>query len=212
MTITETAIIAMATFFATIGPFDIAAIFAALTTDSTKEHQRIMAIRGILIAAAILLIFAFFGNILLTSMGITLASLSTAGGVLLLLIGIEMVLDREASGLKQTTDEEIESTPKKDISVFPIATPLIAGPGTMGAVILLMANVEGDIIRQGIVIGSLIIILLVTFLSLILASQIQDFFGVYGMRVISRVMGILLCALAMQFIFDGIERSGLLGG
>ena len=81
----------------------------------------------------------------------------------------------------------------------------------MGAVILLMANVEGDLVRQAIVIGALIVIILVTFVSLMLASQIQALFGVTGMRVISRVMGILLCALAIQFIFDGIAQSGLLG-
>jgi len=206
---TETAVVALATFFATIGPLDIAAMFAALTAENTKQYQRIMATRGTLIAAVILLIFAFFGNTLLSSMGISLAALSAAGGILLLLIGIEMVFAREPSVSRPTCEEEIEAASKQDISVFPIATPLIAGPGTMGAVILLMANTEGDLVQQGIVIGSLIIILLATYLSLILASQIQNLFGVTGMRVISRVMGILLCALAIQFIFDGIALSGL---
>ena len=206
---TETAVVALATFFATIGPVDIAAIFAALTAENTKQYRRLMAIQGTVIATVILLIFAIFGNALLSSMGISLAALSAAGGILLLLIGIEMVFAREPSGTRPTS-EELEAASKQDISVFPIATPLIAGPGTMGAVILLMANAEGDLVRQGIVIGSLLIILLVTFLSLLLASRVQGLFGVTGMRVISRVMGILLCALAIQFLFDGIALSGLL--
>jgi len=206
----ETAVVALATFFATIGPIDIAAIFAALTAENTKQYRRLMAIQGTVIATVILLIFAIFGNALLSSMGISLAALSAAGGILLFLIGIEMVFAREHSGTRPTSEEELEAASKQDISVFPIATPLIAGPGTMGAVILLMANAEGDLARQGIVIGSLLIILLVTFLSLLLASRIQGLFGVTGMRVISRVMGILLCALAVQFLFDGIALSGLL--
>lgn len=208
----ETAVVALATFFATIGPFDIAAMFAVLTAENTKQYRRLMAIRGTMIATVVLLIFALFGNALLSSMGISLAALSAAGGILLLLIGIEMVFAREPSVSRPTNEEELEAASKKDISVFPIATPLIAGPGTMGAVILLMANAEGDLGRQIVVIGSLLIILLVTFLSLILASRIQGLFGVTGMGVISRVMGILLCALAVQFLFDGIALSGLVEG
>jgi len=205
----ETAVVALATFFATIGPFDVAAMFAVLTAENTKQHRRLMAIRGTMIATAVLLVFALFGNVLLSSMGISLAALSTAGGILLLLIGIDMVFARGSSGTGPTSEEEREAVSKKDISVFPIATPLIAGPGTMGAVIVLMANAEGDLVRQGIVIGSMLVILLMTFLSLLLAGRIQGFFGVTGMGVISRVLGVLLSALAVQFIFDGIARSGL---
>lgn len=209
---TETAAVALATFFATIGPFDVAALFAVLTATNTKQYRCLMAIRGTGIAAVVLLVFALFGSALLSSMGISLAALSAAGGILLLLIAIDMVFAREPSGTKATSEEELEATSKQDISVFPIATPLIAGPGTMGAVILLMANAEGDLALQGVVIASLLVILFVTFLSLLLASQIQTFLGVTGMRVISRVMGVLLSALAVQFIFDGIARSGLLEG
>lgn len=207
--ITETAAVALATLFATIGPFDVAAMFAVLTAGNTKQQRRLMAIRGTMIATVVLLGFALFGNVLLSSMGISLAALSTAGGVLLLLIGIDMVFARGSSGTGPTSEEEREAASKKDISVFPIATPLIAGPGTMGAVIVLMANSEGDLARQGIVIASMLIILLMTFLSLLLAGRIQKFFGVTGMGVISRVLGVLLSALAVQFIFDGIARSGL---
>tara|TARA_R110002073_G_scaffold19155_3_gene70223 strand:- start:903 stop:1535 length:633 start_codon:yes stop_codon:yes gene_type:complete len=206
----ETTGIALATFFATIGPLDVAAIFAVLTAKGTPEYKRSMAIRGTLIATVILVMFALVGELLLAGLGISLAALRTAGGILLLLIGIDMVFARSSGGVSTTDEEEKEAALKQDISVFPIATPLIAGPGAMGAAILLMANTGGDLTQQVIVIASLLVILFFTFVALLLASKIQSLLGVTGMYVITRVMGILLSALAIQFIFDGIAQSGLI--
>ena len=206
----ETAGIALATFFATIGPIDVAAIFAALTTSSDVAHRRSMAIRGTLIGAAILLVFALVGEALLTGFGISLAALRTAGGILLLLIGIDMVFARSSGGSSTTDEEEREAATKEDISAFPIGMPLIAGPGAMSATILLMANTEGDLALKAIVIGALLVILLLTFISMLLAGRIQRVLGVTGMHVIARIFGVLLCALAVQFIFDGILQSGLI--
>jgi len=207
----ETAILALATFFATIGPIDVAAVFAALTATGTQEYKRSMAIRATLIATVILVAFALIGEFLLSSLGISLAALRTAGGILLLLMGIDMVFARSSGGTSTTDEEEREAISKQDISIFPIATPLIAGPGAMGAAILLMANAEGDITRQAIVIASLLAILLLTGIALLLASKIHQLLGVTGMHVISRIMGVLLSALAVQFIFDGIKQSGVFG-
>ncbi len=206
---TETAGLALATFFATIGPLDVAAMFAALTANQTDQQKRVVAIRGTLIGAVILVAFALIGELLLARLGISLAALRTAGGILLMLIGIDMVFARSSGGTSTTDDEEEEAISKSDISVFPLATPLIAGPGAMGAAILLMADQEGDITGQAIVIVSLLAIVLLTFVSLLLASNIQRLLGVTGMHVITRVMGVLLTALAVQFIFDGIKQSGL---
>ena len=206
----ETAALSLATFFATIGPLDVAAIFAALTTNASPGHRRSMAIRGTLIATFILVLFALAGELLLGGLGISLAALRTAGGILLLLIGIEMVFARTTGGTSTTDEEEREALSKQDISVFPIATPLIAGPGAMGAAILLMADAEGNLARQLVVLASLLAVLLFTCIGLLLASRIQKLLGVIGMHVITRVMGVLLTALAVQFIFDGIAQSGLL--
>lgn len=206
---TETAGLALATFFATIGPLDVAAMFAALTANQTAQQKRVVAIRGTLIGAVILVAFALIGELLLAQLGISLAALRTAGGILLMLIGIDMVFARSSGGTSTTDDEEEEAVSKTDISVFPLATPLIAGPGAMGAAILLMADQEGDITGQAIIIASLLAIVLLTFVSLLLASNIQRLLGVTGMHVITRVMGVLLTALAVQFIFDGIKQSGL---
>ena len=206
---TETVIVALTTFFATIGPLDVAAMFAVLTANADPEHRRRTALRGTFYAAVILVTFALMGKFLLASLGITLAALRTGGGILLLLVGIEMAFAK-SSGLSSTTEEEtLEARTRQDIAVFPLATPLIAGPGAMGASVLLMANVEGQYLQQLLVIGSLLGVLLFTLASLLIAGKIQARLGVTGMHVISRIMGVLLTALAVQFIFDGIRQSGL---
>ncbi len=210
--IIETALVAFTTFFATVGPVDIAAIFAGLTAGMPAKARRSMAIKGVLIATIILFLFAFFGAGVLAYMGITLAALKTSGGILLLLVGINMVL-AQATGISSTTaDEAEEASHKQDISVFPLATPLIAGPGAMGAVVLFMAKHEGEVAQQATILAALAAVLLLSLICLFMATQLQRFLGVTGLNVISRIVGVLITALAVQFIFDGIGASGLLGG
>jgi multiple antibiotic resistance protein len=205
----ETAIVSFTTFFATVGPIDVAAMFAAMTAGANPRARRVMALRGTLIATLVLLTFALMGDLLLASLGISLEALRIAGGILLLLIGIDMVFARSSGGTSTTEDEAREALTRRDISVFPLATPLIAGPGAMGAAILLMADAAGDIRHQAAVIGALLLLMLLTLLLLLLAGKVQRLFGVTGMHVISRVFGVLLSALAVQFILDGIRHSGL---
>jgi len=208
----ETALVAMTTFFATIGPVDVAAIYAGLTAGMPAKSRHMMAVKGVLIASIILLLFALFGADVLAYMGITLAALKTSGGILLLLVGINMVL-AHPSGISTTTpDEAQEATTRQDISVFPLATPLIAGPGAIGATVLFMAKHEGDIVLQATVLGSLVAILVLSLVCLLMATQLHRVLGVTGLNVISRIVGVLLTALAVQFIFDGIGASGLLSG
>ena len=207
----ETALIAATTFFATIGPPDVAVLFAALTPDSSPSERRAIALKGTLIAAGILLFFALFGEAVLRHFGISLAALRTAGGILLLLIAIDLVFAR-GSGATTTTDEENkEAVAKADISVFPLATPLIAGPGAIGAAILLVADAQGEPALIATVVAALLAVLLLNFLLMLAASQVQRLLGVTGLHVVSRVIGVILAALAVQFAFDGIADSGLLG-
>ena len=207
----ELAGLAFTTMFATISPISVSAMFAALTVSVGAHARRTMAVRGTVIAGAILLGFALLGEYLLTGLGISLAALRISGGILLLLIGIDKVFARSDNGATTNKAEQKEAEVKDDISVFPLATPLIAGPGSMGATILLMADVKGNLPHQLVVIGALVAILLVTLLALFSASKLQKMLGVTGMNVVSRVMGVLLAALAVQFILDGIGQSGLLG-
>jgi multiple antibiotic resistance protein len=208
----ELAALSFTTYFATIGPVGVSAMFAALTISADARARRSMAVRGTIIAGVILLGFALVGEYLLTGLGISLAALRISGGILLLLIGIDKVFARSNSGSSTITAERQEAESKDDISVFPLATPLLAGPGSMGATMLLMADVKGNLSQQATVVAALVAILLLTLIALLSAGKLQKLLGVTGMHVVGRVMGVLLAALAVQFILDGIAQSGLLGG
>jgi multiple antibiotic resistance protein len=205
----ETFILSFTAFFATVGPIDVAIVYAALTGRVTAAAKKSMAIRGVAVAGLILFSFAVFGQLLLDNLGISLAALRTAGGILLTLIGIDMVFARHSGGVSTTETEESEARGKNDIAVFPLATPLIAGAGSMGAAILLMAETEGDFSLQLMVLGALAAVLILTLVALIGAIKIHRIMGVVGMNVVSRVFGVILTALAVQFIFDGLAESGL---
>lgn len=206
----EVAAIAFTTFFATVAPVDSAIMFAALTAENTSSERRSMAIRGVSIASGLLLLFALLGDTLLARLGISLAALTTAGGILLLLMGIDLVFARSSGAISTTRAESKEAAIRQDISVFPLATPLLAGPGTMGAVILLMAHAQSNPERAAIVVAMLLLVMGISLVLLLMAGKLEKLLGVTGMKVINRVFGVLLCSLAVQFIFDGIGNSGLI--
>jgi len=207
----NTFLVALATLFAKVGVADIAFIFAALTKDNTPRERFVLATRGVVIATAILLIFAFIGNAVLDVFGITLPALRTAGGILLLLIAIDMVFARHSGATGTTSEEEAESRQRNDISVFPLAMPLLAGPGAISAIVLL-ATAATTTLDYTLVFVALLLIMLAAWTTLLLAIPIQRLLGITGLAVVSRMVGILLAALAVQFLFDGIKQSGLIGG
>ena len=206
----NTFLVAFATLFATVGVADISFIFAALTKDNTPAQRRTFATRGVLVALGILLFFAVLGNAILDVFGITIPALRTAGGILLLLIAIDMVFARHSGGTGTTSEEEIEARQSQDISVFPLAMPLMAGPGAISAVILLTTGARSDL-EFWLVLAAIVVILALCWLTLLIAIPIQRMLGLTGLSVVSRIVGILLAALAVQFVFDGIRASGLLG-
>lgn len=205
----EPFVVAFTAFFATVAPIDVAALFAALSGHATEAHRRRMALKGVAIAGGILVVFALGGNKLLEILGITLPALRTAGGILLLLIAVDMVFARPSGGVTTTEDEDAEAAHKRDISVFPLATPLIAGPGAMGAAILLTADAQGDATRIAIVVAALAAVMGLTLALLLAAAKVSKLLGVTAQSVIARVVGILLAALAVQFIFDGLKAGGI---
>jgi multiple antibiotic resistance protein len=207
---TASFLVAFATFFATVGVADIAFIFAGLTQKNTSRERFVFATRGVLIATGILLFFGFVGNLILERFGITLPALRVAGGILLLLIAIDMVFARHSGGTGTTDEEEAEGRMRNDISVFPLAMPLLAGPGAISAVILLTTGANSDL-EFWIVLAALVATLFLAWLTLLVAIPIQKLLGLTGLSVLTRVVGILLTALAVQFVFDGIRDSGLLG-
>ena len=145
---TEALIIAFTTFFATIGPVDVAVVYGALSREMTPDQRRRTAVRAVFLASCLLYAFALFGQILLDRLGISIPALRTAGGILLFLVGLDMVFARHSGVASTTPDEDREARVRKDIAVFPLATPLIAGPGAIGAAILLMTNTGGDLYQQ----------------------------------------------------------------
>lgn len=207
----ELGLVAFTTFFATIGPPDVAVLFAALAGKQDPLARRRLAIKGTVIAACILLFFALFGQAVLEHLGISLPALRTAGGILLLLISIDMVFARPSGATGTSGEETEEAASREDISVFPLATPLIAGPGAIGATILLVAEAHGHSLMVLAVIAAMGAVLLITLGMMLVATQMQKLLGKTGVHVIARMVGVLLAGLAVQFIFDGVKGAGLVG-
>jgi len=206
----NTFLVALATLFATVGVADIAFIFAALTKDNSPAERFAIATRGTIIATLILIFFGLLGDGILGVFGITIPALRTAGGILLLLIAIDMVFARHSGATSTTTEEEVESRTRDDISVFPLAMPLLSGPGAISAMVLLTTGANSDV-EYWLVFAALLIIMLAAWVTLLLAIPIQRLLGITGLAVVSRIIGILLAALAVQFLFDGVKASGLVG-
>lgn len=204
-------LVAFVTLFATVGVADIPFIFAALTKDNTPAERRVFATRGVLIALGILLCFAFLGNSILEVFGITIPALRTAGGILLLLIAIDMVFARHSGATSTTSEEESEARQSNDISVFPLAMPLLSGPGAISAVILLTTGADNRL-DFWMVVAAIVAIMAAAWVTLLVAIPIQRLLGITGLAVVTRVVGVLLAALAVQFIFDGVRTSELLVG
>jgi multiple antibiotic resistance protein len=180
-------------------------MFAAMTPGCPEADRRRMAAIGTAVAGAILLLFALAGDFLLRALGISLAAFRIAGGVLLFLVAIDMVFARQ-SGLRSTTpSEDDEALHRADVSVFPLAIPLIAGPGAIASVLLLMTEAQGQALVQLVVLAVLAGVLGLTLAALLLAGRLAALLGTTGVNVVSRVLGIVLAALATQFIVDGVH-------
>ena len=192
------------TFFVVIDPPGCAPIYAGLSAGASTVQKRAMAMRAVGVAAAILFVFALFGEALLKGLGISLASFRIAGGIMLFLIALEMVFEkrterREDRAAKVASDPEVE-----DVSIFPMAMPMIAGPGSIASVMLLMSRNSG-IERSLVVLGAMVTILLLTLVALLAAGPIMRILGAKIEAVITRLLGVLLAALAVQFVLDGLS-------
>ena len=197
--------------FVTIGPLDVAPMFIALTPGTAAARRRDFAVKGGIIAGLVLLAFAFGGSGLMHLLGISFPAFRIAGGILLLLLAIDLVFAHR-TGLSSITDSEArEAGREHDISVFPLAIPLLAGPGAITAVVLLMGSQEGNLMGQAVVIAMLLLVLAIAVLLLLAAAALMRYLGVTGINVLTRVSGILLAALAAQFLLDGLRQSRLFG-
>lgn len=192
--------------FIVIDPLGMAPLFMALTPGASHAYRRKMAIHGTLMASVILLVFYFAGDVLLRALGIGIPAFRIAGGALLFLLAIDMVFARQSGLRSATSREQQEAESKQDISVFPLAFPMIAGPGALTTVLLMSSTAKGVLIFS-VTLVLLVIVLGLTMLSLLYASRIMQFLGETGTNVVSRLFGLILAALAVQYVLDGIHSS-----
>lgn len=202
----ELFISALTTFFVVIDPPGCAPIYAGLTKGATRTHQRAMAVRAVLVAGAILLVFALFGEALLRTLGISLDAFRIAGGIMLFFIALEMVFEKRTERREDRAHKLLEEPESEDVSIFPMAMPMIAGPGSIAASMLLMSRSNG-MEESLIVIGALLTVLAATMAALVAAGPLMRMLGTKIEPVISRLLGVLLAALAVQFVIDGIRLA-----
>lgn len=197
---------AFLTLLVIIDPPGCAPIFASLTNGTDARDRRKMAIRSCVVAWCILMFFALLGEALLKHMGISLSAFRLAGGIMLFMIALDMVFERRTERREERA-EEIKGTPEADdISVFPMAIPMIAGPGSIASVMLLNARADG-LGESLTVLGAMTAVILITLVALLAAGPLMKFIGPKLEAMITRILGVILAALATQFVLDGLERS-----
>ena len=203
---TELFISAFITLFVVIDPPGCAPIYAGLTKGASSGQRTAMAVRATIIASIILLIFALFGEDLLGALHIELNSFRIAGGLMLFWIAWEMVFEKRTQRREERA-EKIAATPEvEDVSVFPMAMPMLAGPGAIAAIMLLMNEADG-LNQSLVVLGALAAVLVITMISLIAAGPLIRLLGDRVEAVITRLLGVLLAALAAQYVIDGLKGS-----
>jgi multiple antibiotic resistance protein len=197
---------ALVTFLVIIDPPGCAPIFASLTRGATAAGRRSMAIRSSLIAWVVLMFFALLGRPMLDALGISLASFRIAGGVMLFMIALDMVFERRTQRREQRA-QSIEGTPEaEDISVFPMAIPMISGPGSIASAMLWVSRAEtaGQVAT---VLAAITVVILITLVCLLAAGHLMRLIGERIEAMITRILGVILAALAAQFIVDGLKQS-----
>ena len=203
---TQLFISAFITLFVVIDPPGCAPIYAGLTKGATYAQARAMAIRACLIALAILVVFALFGEDLLGALHIELDSFRIAGGLMLFWIAFEMVFEKRTQRREERA-EKVAATPEiEDVSVFPMAMPMLAGPGAIASIMLLTSSARGTE-QTLVVLGALVAVLLLTMIALVAAGPLMRIFGDRVEAVITRLLGVLLAALAAQYVIDGLRGS-----
>ena len=195
------------TFMVVLDPVGTSAVFAALTPDMEPKQRRYTAEKAVMLSALILIAFAFAGAKLLGALGVSLPAFRIAGGLMLFFLAIDMVFARPSGFRSSTADENREAEERHDITVFPLAFPLIAGPGAMTTVVLLMGRANGNFLQISGVLSVMFAVLLIVLVLLYTASWVRKAMGVTGSNVITRVLGIILAALAVQFVLDGLVET-----
>lgn len=203
---------AFTVLFVIIDPPGCAPIFATLTQGTSKKHQRVMAFKSVAVAAGILFLFAFFGEQLFNALHIDFDALRIAGGIMLFIIALQMVFEQRTEHRETRAEEALEEIENpEDISVFPMGIPMIAGPGTIASLLVMMSGSTG-VGDQAAILAALSAVLFISLLSFLVAGWLMKMMGKTFTNVLTRVLGFLLAALATQFVIDGVKgvMTGLL--
>jgi len=190
--------------FVTVNPIKGAALFAVLAKDSSRVQQRRVAVRATLIASGILLIFTLFGDDLLRTIGISLAGVRVGGGILLMLLSIDIVFGHSIGPPASPNAED-----QDDLSVFALATPILAGPGAITAAVVQATEADNGILKTGMLLVALAAVMLLTLVAFLVAGRLERLLGVTGMNVVGRILGILLAAVSAEMILAGLKQSGI---
>ena len=195
---------AFLTILVTIDPPGLAPLFLALTGGMNRAERTQVSVRASLIAFGVMALFAIAGAAILTMFGITLPAFRIAGGFLLFYIAFEMIFEKRQDRKEKTADVAITKDLIHNIAAFPLAIPLIAGPGAISATVLLSGTFQGPVAKAALV-GIIAACILLTYLVFLLAERIDRFLGATGRSILTRLLGVLLAALAVQFVADGIK-------
>jgi len=194
-------------FFVVVEPISLVPMYAALTEGASKDYKRRMAFKAVLIAGFILVAFALAGGALLDTMGISLNAFRIFGGLMLFLIALDMVYVRPSGARTTTSTETAEVKRRPDIAVFPLAFPFIAGPGALATILLVTGGLSRTSLLFLGMMSVVVLVLVITYVLMLLTPHVMRVLGVTGGNVISRLTGVILGALAVQFVIDGIKGS-----
>ncbi|NGO52391.1 MarC family protein [Allomesorhizobium camelthorni] len=196
---------AFVTLLVTIDPPGLAPLFLAVTRGMNRDERRQVSIRASIIGFSVIALFALAGALILSVLGITLPAFRVAGGLLLFFIAFEMVFEKRQDRKEKISDMAVTKDMIHDIAAFPLAIPLIAGPGAISATVLLSGSFQG-FAAQAALVGIIAVCLLLTYLVFILAERIDRLLGQIGRSILTRLLGVILAALAVQFVADGIRE------
>jgi multiple antibiotic resistance protein len=201
-------VLAVSSIFFLVDPFAAIPAFLAITEGADRKRQQRMARRGALTCLIVLMTFALAGKLIFRMFGITLPAFEIAGGVILLLIGIDMIEARR-SPTQESSDETAEAASKDDAGIVPLGIPMLAGPGAISSVMILV----GQALKPwelGVVLGAIVLTASLSYMILSGANRVRGFMGETGIRILVRIMGLLLVALAVQFFINGLTDLGLI--
>ncbi|MHB0954209.1 MAG: MarC family protein [Allorhizobium sp.] len=206
MASTEALITAFTTLLVTVDPPGLAPLFVGLTQGMTPSQRRQVALRGSLIAFCILAVFAVFGAGVLGLLGISIGAFRIAGGLMLFAIAFEMIFEKRQERKEKTKEDAITKDHIQNLAVFPLALPLIAGPGAISATILIAGSMPGAIERTQLI-GVIAVCLLLVLAALLIADRLDRILGITGRAILTRLLGVILAALSVQFVVDGIKSA-----